>query len=139
MAEVLVKGQIDVSADAVWETIRRFGGIEEFLPMIDTCSLEGSGVGAKRTLVTGDGAKILEELILLDDQQRTLSYKILDSPLPFADYVATMQVRDLGENRCEIEWSSTFEPTEAAESDCVEMLTDLYTSGIEGLEKLLGD
>jgi hypothetical protein len=137
MAEVVVKQTIHVSPEAVWETLRKFGDLEEFLPMVASCRLEGSGVGAKRTLVTRDGAEILEELVALDDQERTLRYKILDSPLPFDDYLATVRVRSIDNHHSEIDWSSTFQPEGAPEADAVEMVRGIYAAAINGLEQLL--
>jgi hypothetical protein len=129
---------INASAEAVWETISRFGGLEEFIPAVASCSLEGSGVGAMRSLALQDGGMVHERLETLDEAARTLQYSITESPLPFTDYLATMQVRDAGSGQCEIEWSSTFEPDGVSEAEAVEMLQGIYRGGIEGLEKMLG-
>ena len=138
MSHAVVKKTVHAPVDAVWETLSQFGGIEEYVPAIVSCVLEGSGLGARRTLVFGDGATVLEELVALDDRQRTLSYAILDSPLPFDDYLATIRVRETDAHHCEIEWSSTFQPEGAPEPDIVEMVQDIYNSAIRGLEEMHG-
>jgi len=67
---------------------------------------------------------------------KTLSYSITNSPLPLANYLSTVKVKDLGNGGCEVEWSSTFEPKGMAEKEVAKMINDIYVSAIDGLKKL---
>lgn len=49
MSEAKVRKTINAPVDKVWKTIRDFDGIDRYLPVVASCSVEGSGVGAKRT------------------------------------------------------------------------------------------
>ena len=106
MARVSMQTTIPASADEVWRTISDFNGLPKFVSAITNSSMEGSGVGAVRTLTLQDSdAPIVEKLESLDEQARTLSYSIIQSPLPLADYIATVEVRQLDEKQCELNLS----------------------------------
>ncbi|OHB73565.1 MAG: hypothetical protein A2V70_20600 [Planctomycetes bacterium RBG_13_63_9] len=139
MSEASVKMTIHAPADAVWKTISEFGRLERFIPAIASCRVEGSGVGATRTLAMQDGVPVTERLEALRDEDRTLQYSILESTLPFDGYLATMRVRVVDDSTCEVQWSATFEPSGIPEAEAIAMLEGLYRGGIEGLEKLCGN
>jgi len=56
--------------------------------------------------------------------------------LPVENYLGTVKVTDLGNDRCEVEWSSTFEPKGLPEEEVSKMINDVYVSAIDGLKKL---
>jgi len=56
--------------------------------------------------------------------------------LPLENYLGTVKVKDLGNERCEVEWSSIFEPKGMPEEEVVKMINDIYVSAIDGLKKL---
>ena len=68
----------------------------------------------------------------------TFSYSITSSPLPLVNYLSTVKVKDLGNEKCEVEWSSTFEPKGMAEEEVAKMMNDIYVTAIDGLKKLHG-
>lgn len=138
MPDLSMKTTLDAPAHAVWEAISDFNGIPKYVAAVDSSTMEGEGVGALRTLTLQDGARILERLESLDDSSRTLSYSIVESPLPMEEYISTMRVRELGPDRCELQWSCTFEPTEAPESELRQIIEGIYDMGFEGLKQLLG-
>lgn len=139
MTKVSMQTNIRASADEVWKTISDFNGLPKFITAITKSTMEGSGVGAVRTLKLQDSDQpILERLERLDQEARSLSYSIIESPLPPADYIATVEVKPLDENRCELTWWSTFEPKGASEAEAVKTVEGVYTMGFEGLKKIYG-
>lgn len=50
-----------------------------------------------------------------------------------------MKVKNAGENQCEFEWSSTFEPKGVGEAEAKKTIEDIYSMGFDGLKKLYGD
>jgi len=137
VAKVFMKTTLKAPADAVWKTVRDFGAPTKYVAAISKSTLEGAGVGARRIL-DFQGSRIVERLESLDDAKRTLTYTIVEGELPFADYLSTMQVRDLGKGRCELAWSCTFEPIGAPEADCKGIIEGVYSAGFAGLKKLHG-
>jgi len=92
-----------------------------------------------RRLSLAGGGTIVERLMTVDDKERVYSYSIESSPLPVADYTATIRVRDEGDgNRSVVEWSSEFNPAGASEADAVKAIEGVYRAGFESLKKLYG-
>lgn len=143
MPTVSRKDIVNASADEVWRTLREFKHVESFLPVVASSTVEGSGVGCIRTCNLRDGvfpgitdAKTVERLESLDEQTRTLRYSLISGPLPVESYVATMKVRDLGDSRCEVEFSGSFEPKGVPQTELAKMIEQVYSMGLDGLKKL---
>ena len=137
MGSVKVVENVNASADRVWELFRDFGGITRFSQGIDSCTVEGEGLGAVRTITMGGGLKLQERLEAFDDGGRTLSYAIIgDHPLPFDNYLSTIKVVDQG-NDCTLEWSSTYDP-KGTEDQASGLIQGIYKGGITGIKKTLG-
>lgn len=138
MGQISVNVNLTASAEEVWQTLRDFGGINQWAPGIASLSLSGAGVGAVRTATYQDGTRTKERLESLNNASRTLSYTILESTLPVEGYVASLTVRDLGAAGCEVEWYSTFGAKGAAENEVSRMLEVSYRKALAGLQKFLG-
>ncbi|MGC9964263.1 MAG: SRPBCC family protein [Syntrophobacteraceae bacterium] len=139
MSKVSMSTRINASADKVWKPLRDFNGLPVFIAAIKKSTMEGSGVGALRTLtIEGGGPPIVEKLEKFDDQAKTLSYSIVTSPLPVTEYFSTVEVTDLGPGQCELKWYSTFQPKDVPEPEAVKIVEGVYSGAFEGLKKLFG-
>ncbi len=140
MTEVMVKEDLKIAAEKVWELVRDFGGIRRWVgEMVQGLELEGEGVGAIRTISLPGGIKLYEQLEAIDQEARSFSYAIIrKSPLPVTDYLATLTLFESGADSCRIEWGSTFEPAGISEADVKPMIEGIYNSGIAGLKEALG-
>ena len=136
MSQARVVRSINAPAKEVWKTLRDFNRVEKFLPAVASCTLEGTGVGARRVCTLQNGSKVFERLVTIDETERILRYSVTQSLLPFESYLGTIKVRDIGNHKCQIDWSSTFDPTGIPESQVVGMIESMYLESIEGLEKL---
>ncbi len=140
MTNVTVNYTINAPVDEVWKTLSSFRDVERYISLVKSSTVEGSGVGAKRTCIipneSGGEGKIEEELKSFDNDAKTFSYSITSSPMPLENYLSTVKVKDLGNGRCEVEWSSTFEPKGMAEEEVAKMIRDIYLTAIDGLKKL---
>src|SRR5689334_7112014 len=86
---------LPVSADLVWNYLRDFAGIAEWHPEIASGELEhgtGDQVGAVRRLTGPGGELFRERLVALDDDARSCTYDLLDSPFPVRFYRSTLRV-----------------------------------------------
>jgi len=138
MASVKVTDRIEASADSVWELLRDFGGIKKFSTAIESCTVEGEGIGAVRTLTMPGGLELQERLEAFDDAGRTLQYAIIgENPLPFTDYLSTIRLSADGDATA-IEWSSTFEPKDIPAEQAGKIIEGIYTGGIAGMKSALG-
>ena len=109
--EVITEDTVNMSADDLFAAIASFDKVENVLPgVIVSTTLEGEGVGATRSLaLADDGGDINEEMIELDQENMVMSYKIISSPLPPENYVATLKVVALDENKCILTWISEYD------------------------------
>jgi len=141
MVNVSVKGKINASADDVWKTFSSFRDVEKYFPLIKSSTVQGFGLGTKRTCTIGThdngDAKIEEEITKFDNDSKSLTYSIISSPLPFQNYLGTVKVIDLGDNTCEFECIGSFEPKGVSEDEASKQLKDVYLVLIDGLNKFL--
>ena len=91
MAEILIQQSFSVPGSKVWEVLRDFGGISSWMPGLAGCETKGEGIGAVRTIEMGSSI-IRERCEALDDDERSLSYSIIEGPLPVEDYIAIIDV-----------------------------------------------
>ena len=138
MAEVMCTEEVPVSVDAVWALLSDFNGLDKWLGAVTSSSMEGSGVGALRTLTLADGGTIVEKLESYDDAARSLSYSIVSGPLPVKDYRSTIQVTPIDGEHCQVEWGSTSTAVGVPEEQVEQILNGLYSGGLKDLRRYFG-
>jgi hypothetical protein len=112
MAFISTKSIINAPASKVWETLRKFDGVERYLPVVKSSTVKGSGEGAERTCTVqmshNQPPMLLEEkLVNVDEANMSLHYVIVNSSMPIDDYKGNMKVTELDENTCEVERSGS--------------------------------
>ena len=135
MTQVTVTKEFDVNADAIWAVVRQFDKMDQFLPsLVTSCTVEGSGLGAKRICGTENG-DILETLTLLDDDRMTMEYTIDndDAPLPLSDYTGGARVESLGADKARFSWSGTFEAKGLPENEVSQILEGAYGAILDNI------
>ena len=138
MAGAKVSQVIQASAEAVWDLLGDFGGVMRFSEGMESCSVEGEGVGAIRTLRMPGGIELDERLEVLDDSARALSYSITRGPLPMQAYYATISVHPQSESVYRVDWESTYEPTGVSEEQAREIAEGIYNGSLAAVKKTLG-
>jgi hypothetical protein len=137
MAKVKMETQVPTTADTLWRTIGGFNSLANWHPAIVKSESTGDQEGSTRTLSLAGGGKIEERLEELSDKERVCRYRILSGPLPVADYVAEIRVKDNGDGTSTVGWSSDFEPT-GPEDEAVNTIQGIYQAGFENLRKMFG-
>ena len=140
MSEVKVSESLAAPAAKVWGLLGDFGGVAKWGgSMLQSCTVDGSGVGAVRTIGLPGGASIQERCEAYDAAGRALTYSIIGkSPIPVRDYRSTCRVVETGANECRVDWEGRFEPAGVPEEQAQGMVRGIYTGGIAGARKLLG-
>jgi hypothetical protein len=134
--KVRVDERIDAVADVAWPIVSDFSSLEG-LAKPGMIVVEGSGVGAVRTVTDASGAKIQERLDSLDSAGRTFSYSVINdatAPVPFTGYRATVTLRPLDANACTIGWSGECEPRGMSEDELRPMIQEMYRAVIKFLQ-----
>lgn len=129
---------VAVSADQAWSAIKDFCSPKEWLPPIADCSLSEKDGALHRELVLGDGAKVLEVERFHSDTTKTVTYSIVDSPLPLVDYWSMLSVTALGADKAEIRWAGRFAAPEGKDKDATDLISGLYQAGLDSLADKLG-
>lgn len=91
-------------AAEVWELAGDPTRLHEWFPGIDSCSVEGS----TRTIVTGAGIPMPEEILVCDDAQRRFQYRIT-VPM-FQHHRGTIDVIELDDATCLVVYSTEADP-----------------------------
>ena len=140
MSQVKVSESVAAPAAQVWELLGDFGGVMKWGgSMLQSCKVEGSGVGAVRTVGLPGGATIQERLEAYDAAGRSLTYSIVgQSPVPIRDYLSTCRVVETGPRECRVDWEGRFEPVGVSEEQAQVLVRGIYTGGIAAVRKLLG-
>ncbi len=139
-AKVVV--DVNASAERVWDEIAPFNNLTATMPDVITESvLDAKGVVRKLKIKGHDGT-LYERLRKYDIEARVTSYDIIDDPndmVPFNDYVATIEVKAVSDDRCTVEWYSRFVPKPGhTEAECVEFAENIYNTCIAGTKRVLG-
>lgn len=137
MTKVAMSTAVPVSAKQVWDLIGNFNAMPQWHPAVKASEQTGEGVGSVRTMSLPDGSQIVEKLEAMDDGSRSLTYSIVNSPLPVANYTSTMTVHDKA-GQAEIEWSSDFDPKGASPEEAAKAIQGVYAAGLENLKKMFG-
>ena len=136
MAGIAVAEDFTVSADAVWTKLADFGGLADWMPGVKTCETEGDGVGAVRRVAMGP-AEVVERLEAFDPTARSLSYSIVEGPIPVQNYLATVSVREAGDG-CHVDWTAKFDlPDGLTEEQIAPGLEGAYGGALAALKSLL--
>ena len=123
---------------AVWEFAGGFCTIKDWHPLVADCQETKEGDATFRTLTLKDGAKIKEKLLESDDA--SYSYEIVESPLPVKNYKAKFSVADGNhENRTMVEWSAEFEANGASDEDATKKIKDIFDGGLKGIKHKMLD
>jgi carbon monoxide dehydrogenase subunit G len=134
------KYTINAQAEKVWNTLKSFGNVEKYLPLVQKTEVQGSGVGATRicTITQQDGStgKLSEKLESLDESQKTINISLLEGPLPVSNAVFTIKVNAVDGNKAELEISCSAEPKGASEEDLRNNFLPVFKMIADGLEKL---
>jgi mxaD protein len=123
MAGGEVSEHIDRDADAVWALVGRFGGIDQWLPSVESCDVAGD-IRTVRTL----GMEFREQLLGRDDGSMQISYQIIESPLPLEHHKATLSVRR-AEPGAHVSWRFEVSPDQLASS-----FEENYRAGLSALK-----
>ncbi len=136
MAKVSMQSTFKISPEEIWKLVGQFNALPDWHPAVQSSRLEDNG--RLRRLHLFGGGEIVERLEQIDEGDRLYRYSIVSSPLPVANYTATLRVRDDGKGNSVVEWSSEFEPAGAAEMDAVKTVQGVYQAGFDSLKKMFG-
>ncbi len=113
MLRIYASGVIEAPLAAVWDYVRDFNGLPKWFPGIVDSSIEdgvpSDRLGCIRRFRSANGAQLREQLLALSDHDYSCAYRILESPMPLTNYVATFRLqRVTDQNHTFLEWNAEF-------------------------------
>jgi mxaD protein len=90
----------------VWKLVGQFGGLDTWMPGIESCVVEGD---VRKISLTG--MEIEEQLRDLDDSARRITYSVIKSPVPLEHHEATITVEPDGDGS-RVTWDVEVRPDE---------------------------
>ena len=125
MGEARAEITIDRPADEVWATIGNFGELT-WMPGVDSSELDGD----VRTLSMFGSMRVVERQFARDDEERTLTYGIIDGDMKPEVHRATITVNPAGSGSF-VTWDVT------TDDAMVEVMQGAYTGALEALKAQL--
>lgn len=124
MARVYISSVIGAPADRIWQTIRDFNALPDWVPAVRESRIEGGQpsdqVGCVRAFRLEDGGFLRERLLALSDYDYSVTYAILESPMGVENYIATLKLAPVTDGgRTFAEWTAEFDCDPAAEAELV--------------------
>jgi carbon monoxide dehydrogenase subunit G len=127
MAEGKAETSIDRSPDDVWKLVREFGGLETWMPGVESCVVDGD----MRTIGLM-GMEVKEQLRGRDDAARRFSYSLVESPIGnLESHLVTIAVDPEGSGS-HVTWT-----VEVAPDDLLPLFLPIYESSVVELKKKL--
>jgi hypothetical protein len=142
MAKIYASGVIPAPVGRVWEYVRDFNGLPKWFPGVTDSHIE-SGIAANqagciRNFGLEGGLRMREQLLALSEQDHVCNYKMVEGPLPVANYVATLRLSASDGNGTLAELTSQFDVPPAQEKEIVGLLTRTYNGAFDLLKKHFG-
>ncbi len=142
MPRVYESAVINAPIGDVWKVTRDYNALPRWNPAIGGSELEGGeGVGCVRHITFRDGGRAAERLLGLSDDEHSVTYEFLDSPLAVANYKATLRFTEItvsGETFAE--WSGFYDDTNLARrKESAAVLRQVFRGGLMRLQEIMRD
>ena len=144
MSRVYISSVIGAPADRIWQTIRDFNALPDWVPAVRESRIEGGQpsdqVGCVRAFRLEDGGFLRERLLALSDYDYSVTYSILESPMGVENYVATLRLAPVTDGgRTFAEWTAEFDCDPAAEADLVANIgNNVFQAAFDALKVRFG-
>jgi acyl dehydratase/carbon monoxide dehydrogenase subunit G len=139
--EVEEQAVVKAPPATVWKMLREFGDLAAWHPSFTSSKLETEGpfgAGCVRALEMPRSGVTREELTAFDDAGRSMSYRIVEGPLPVRNYRSTLRVEPDGEGS-KVIWSAMFDaPSDTGAGLLAGVRKVVLRKGLDALVKQYG-
>ncbi|OBJ66302.1 SRPBCC family protein [Mycobacterium asiaticum] len=112
MPTMSVRKRLEAPAGTVWAILADFGKVE-WIPGVGEVEVDGDGPGMCRRIGGSGATPVVETLLWVKPESRSLAYEITDNPLPVRKFVAVATVSEAVEDvsqRSTVAWEIDYEP-----------------------------
>jgi Polyketide cyclase / dehydrase and lipid transport len=121
----------------IWDMVGEFCSIKDWHPAVADCQQTEEGGATFRTLTLKDnGGTIKEKLLESDDE--SYSYEIVESPLPVKNYQVKFWVEDdeRSPDRTTIFWEADFDANGASDEEATKVFRDIFSAGLKNIKQM---
>jgi hypothetical protein len=142
MPRVIRSTIIDAPVDRLWSVLRDFNGHDKYHPIVAESAIErgysSDKVGCVRRFTLKAGGELREQLLSLSDLEMTMSYCLLETPIPLFNYVAHVRLLPVTDgNRSFWRWEGSFTTPAGREQELADVVgNDVYAAGMEAVRRL---
>lgn len=138
--QVVESVELSAAPAEVWRVVGAFDRLQDWHPAVESSTVQGDPdePGATRRLMLAGGGEIKEELLNHSDERMRLNYRILESPLPVADYESFLGVTATEDGGTLVIWGSRFNPFGASDAEARKVITGVYRAGLDNLKDRFG-
>lgn len=132
---VVVSKNAPIKGKTPAEIFAKFGAfcaIKDWHPAVAACDEAKEGETTFRTLTLKDGAKIKEKLT--SKGENSYSYRIVESPLPVKDYMATFSVKAEGDAAV-VNWLASFQAKDKPEAEAKQVIEGIFDAGLKAISE----
>lgn len=140
MAFVYESALITAPPADVWKIVGKFEGLNLWVPAVRSAVLAAGNdalkAGARREVITRDGARTIETLIDRREAERTLTYRAVETTLPMQNYEAriTLLPATLSGDSFVV-WHGSFDAEPAYEISLKNLTAAAYRTGLIQLQR----
>lgn len=136
---VVTSKSVEIKGKTAADVLAKFGAfcaIKDWHPAVAKCDESKEGNDTFRTLTLKDGGVIKEKLTSKGDEG--YSYKIIESPLPVKDYMATFSIKKDGDgdNNVRINWLASYQAKGKTEPEAKAVIEGIFDAGLKSLSEL---
>jgi len=127
MKTVTLNSELESPVETVWAV---FADVTrcDWVPGVDAISEQD---GIRNFNMAGIG-EVQEKILLLDNEQHCLQYSAIKTPSGVAHHLANIQLTALGNDRCQLQWTTEIEPDQFAVA-----IEQAMNVSLEGLRNVL--
>ena len=119
--------KLQCSASFLWNILSDVTRCD-WVPTIDSISLEGDC----RVFEMDGIGKVRERILLLDNEHMKLKYSAIETATPIQHHLSTMQITEIDDSSCQLDWTTEIEPEIFAEAIHQGMLISM-----EGIKRII--
>jgi len=141
--KIYISAVLEMPFERAWARVRDFNGLPGWHPAVIESVIESrqapDQVGCVRNYKRRDGLQLREQLLALDDLAHSISYSLLDPPIPVRNYIATLRLSRITElDRTFAEWLAWYDCAASDEPSLCEAINGVFRSGLESLNGRVG-
>jgi hypothetical protein len=129
--------KLNVPTAQAWNAIRNIDRLDVWFPILATCQVEGTGVGAHRYMTLEEGGKITDLIEEINDAEQRFIYLRTESPFPVTHYRGTVEVFDSYDAQAVVVWTIDFDSDPEASAPVADLVKNAISDGIDGMEQYL--